>query len=631
MSKHHLPALALASGLLVACAAPQPLVTPTELATAEANGTLAALYNQARSELVGKDRNNKKDAPLFAQLDGIGRRLASELDADLRKQIEDARLLNSKLVPLDVLAGAKTGGEPMRTWEPSRHDVFNKDIARETATTEKAVRDVQAYLGKLTPTSYRKQMDALAQLQALTGDTRYGDQREATLRSVRAQFEQARNTDDFEKALVLLDELPRQDDTDATRIELQTRLFERRFNEALADDNPDEAYRLFDTLAKSPYFEQVKTRLGSTGNDMSNYFVALAANATAIGNIADAYRWFAQARNVRLKLDGKVEAVPEEKAFVDRMQRGHDAAKGAGLWGLAYGYLQLVNEFEPSRLSLPADVRAAEEQLAKASLRSAAVVPFTSAAGNADYSTAIATRITEHLFQNIPHDARIIAWDNKTASFDYVISGSIDEARVEGNESTTRKTQRVVTARNVMVRNPKYDEWLKLGERERRSVPQPVPQTVSDKQEDVSYNVTSLRKVAYFSVAFRVVEAATGKVQYTDSLTLRREFSAEGNEGVDLGEFQLPAKAATLPSDVEILNGLSNEASQEIGKRLAEQVGHLEQRFAAAGKQAAGNGNPIEAAQQYALATSVAQRKRIDDAEWRAELKRTTAASGYAR
>lgn len=624
------PTLLLCSALVAGCAGPKPLVTDAEIAAAEASNTLPSLYNQAKATLVGKDRNAKKNVPLYAQLDNIGRRLGSRLDYDLRRQLEAKRLSN-QLVPLAVLTEVQSSAESMRTWEPARFDVLNRELVKEVAATQKAIGEVEAQMAALPDGAYRKRMEQLRQLELLTGDTRHGEQREAMLRKVRGEFEQARATDNFEIALVLLDELPPGKDIEPTRLELQTRLFESKFNDFLAQDRPDDAYSLFDTLARSPYFDEVKGRIGPTARNLVTYFLALAANDTQSGNLALAYQRFSQARNVRLKLDGRVDPVPEEKPFVDRAYRGYEQARNEGRPGLAYGHLLLVQEFDPDRLNLGSELRAVEDETNNLSIRTATVQSFSKADGIADYAGALSTRITEALFQTIPEDIRIIAADNQATAVDYHINGSIDEARVEGTENKTRKTERVVTEQGVVSRNPKYDEWMRLPDRERRNTPPPPAQLVSDRKEDITYMVTSVRKVGYFSAAFRVVEAATGKVMYTDSVTVKREFTGEGNEGVSLGTYSLPAKTASVPTDIEILSQLSTAASQEIGKRLAVRIGDLEKRYADAGKQAAASGNNVDAATYYGYAVTTGSRKVVDTSAYRAELKRSAAASGYGR
>lgn len=619
------------AALLTSCSSAPPPITPADMSMAAKNGTLAALYNQVKASLAGKSPANKKDAIRFAQLDNIGRNLARPLDATLRKRMEDARM-NNKIVPRDVLTGVQTEGDQMRTWEPSRHEAFVKDIGRELAVTEKAIRDVEIYLQQQPENAWRKRMGALQQMALLTGDTRHSDAREAMLRSVRDNFAKARSTDDFETALTLLEELPPDETTAPTRIELQTRLFERRFNESLADGSPDDAYKLFQSLAESPYFADVKSRIDQTATDLANYFVALGANAAGTGNITDAYRWFSQARDIHIKLNGKSSMQPEEKPFVARIGKGHDAAAAEKLWGLALGYLHIVQEFDPYNATLARNLRTAEEEAVKLAIRSATIAPFANAAGNADYSSAIGARITENLYQSVANDVRFVAHNNTGGNtIDYVISGSVNEARVEVTENKNRKTIRAVTERDVMTRNPEYDAWLKLTDRVRKKTPQPIAQITSDRQEDITYNEIQLRKTGYFTVAFHILEASSGTVIYSDSLTLKRELAGDGNEGVELGQFILPAKVPALPTDVEILNQLSKEAAQEVSKRLTARLGDLEKRYAEAGKQAAQRDKLIEAAQNYAFAVIIAQRKNLDTAEYRRELKRLAASAGYAR
>ncbi len=616
---------------LVACSAPAPLVTPSDIASADATGNLPTLYNQVKSQLATRNRGDKKYAAQFAQLDSIGRTLTNRLDDDLRKRLENGKL-GTGLVPQSLLTELRTDADPMRQWQPARHDQFLRELDKYQTATTKAIDSLNTYMAGLPVTEFRKKQNALTQLAQVTGDEKYSTQRDTMIQGLRGEFEQARATDNFERALQLLDALPADDNTETTRLELQTQLSERRFNEALADDRPDEAYRWFDSLSKSSRFDVVKARIMPTANQMADYFVALAADAVTSGRTADAYRWFAQARDVHLKLDGRNNAIPEERPFVDRIYRGYDRAKTEGLWGLALGHLLIAQEFDPARQTLANDLRVANEQNNAVAIRSAAISPFSNASGSADYSGAVATNITGNLFKTIPNDVRIIAWDTaRNGGIDYNISGSIDEARVETNENTTRKSERVLTEKNAVSRNPRYDDWLKLSERERKRIPQPAPQLAADRYEDISYNVTELRKVGYFSVAFRIIEAASGKVVYTDKVTVKKDFADQGNEGVARGTFNLPAKSPKLPSDIEILNQLAAEASAEIGKRLTAQLGNLELRYAEAGKRAAAANTPVEAAQYYALAVTVAQRKGIDSAAFALELKRQAAASNYAR
>lgn len=623
-------AIALPALLLVGCAAQKPLFSPVDLANAERAGTLSNLYNQGKASLVGKDRSKKHQAPLFAELDAVGRKLSSELDNKLRGQMNAARL-PSGLLPMSRLSEIRGEAEPIRTWEQPRHEVLLKELEREMGATQKAIAEVEAKLGTLPEKAQSAQREALASLEQLTGDTRYGEQRNVMLSRLRAQYEEAIGTDQFDQALALLEELPVDENTASARLELQTRLFEKRFNDSLAENKPDEAYSLFVTLTDSPNFDSVKERIRPVGVDMANYFIALGSESLASGNIPESWRWFSQARNIRVKLTNDAETIAEEKPLIDRLQRGFDAAKADQAMGVALGYLFAIQELSPYHPTLARDMSTTAEEVNRKAIRSGRIAPFASASGSVDYSGAIATAVTEYLFQRIPEDLRIISGDTQGITVDYIISGSINEARIETNEQKTLKKMRVVTEKGVMRPNPKHDEWLKLSDRERKRTPQPPAQLPFDRQEDISFNVTQLQKVGYYSVAFRLVRAETGEVIYTDSLTLKRELADEGNEGVELGHFKLDAKAALLPPDIEILNQLTIEASKEIGQRLAAKAGGLERHYAEEAKAAAANGNAILAAERYAASVMVGRRKQVDINDELVALKQAAAASGYAR
>src|SRR5690606_36100088 len=104
------------------------LVTEAEIIIAEQTGNLSALYNRLNADLATRERDSRKWAPWFAQLDAIGRKLATQLDTSLRQRM-DASRLKSQIVPLNVLTDVEAAAAPMQTWEPARHDVFVKDVA----------------------------------------------------------------------------------------------------------------------------------------------------------------------------------------------------------------------------------------------------------------------------------------------------------------------------------------------------------------------------------------------------------------------------------------------------------------------------------------------------------------------
>jgi hypothetical protein len=141
------------------------------------------------------------------------------------------------------------------------------------------------------------------------------------------------------------------------------------------------------------------------------------------------------------------------------------------------------------------------------------------------------------------------------------------------------------------------------------------------RSEDVSIEVILYRKVGLFSVSYRVVDATTAKVVFTDSVRAKIQYEDTSSEGVELGDFKMEFKLASLPSDVEILSELADEASAKIGTELAEILKDPEMVYAEAGDRYVEEGNFAAAAAQYAYAIVLAERKDLEVGELRQSLR----------
>ena len=165
--------------------------------------------------------------------------------------------------------------------------------------------------------------------------------------------------------------------------------------------------------------------------------------------------------------------------------------------------------------------------------------------------------------------------------------------------------------------NPEHVAWMALKERERKKTPEPAATISRDITEDVKFDVTAVRKVGIISVSYRVVEASSGRVVFTDSLQDRQEFQDEGRQGVQLGDFKQETDFVELPPDIEILSGdkgLADKISDAIGKKLVDFLKNPEEQYeqeANAGRRARAitQGPPRKIA--YAIALREAKSKNV--------------------
>ena len=131
----------------------------------------------------------------------------------------------------------------------------------------------------------------------------------------------------------------------------------------------------------------------------------------------------------------------------------------------------------------------------------------------------------------------------------------------------------------------------------------------------MKFDVTAVRKVGIISVSYRVVEASSGRVVFTDSLQDRQEFQDEGRQGVQLGDFKQETDFVELPPDIEILSGdkgLADKISDAIGKKLVEFLQNPEEQYEQDASRAVEEGDFAEAARKVAYAIALRESKSKD-------------------
>ena len=181
--------------------------------------------------------------------------------------------------------------------------------------------------------------------------------------------------------------------------------------------------------------------------------------------------------------------------------------------------------------------------------------------------------------------------------------------------------------------NPEFTSWAQLSDRDRKKQPEPPRTIMRDVTEDVSIDITSVRKVGIISVSYSVVQANSGRVLLTDSIQTKQEFQDEGRQGVQLGDFKQETDFVELPPDIEILSGnggLADKISEEIGVRLVEFLENPEEQYAADAKRAEDEGDYVGAARNAAYAIILRESKEKDVGPLRGELKRYAMSSAGA-
>lgn len=652
------PCIALCLSVLVAlaCATDVGLVyTDQELATAEQSHELEALYERVAAELETLDPGGEAAANTRETLVRIGGRLAEKLERDIQQEFDSARL-ETGLIPRDALRRERERLNEMERWDPNRYEALAGQIEAELGRTENAIAESRSRLHSLKDEQVLERLRVLEALGELTGagseqQAQYVEERLSILDEMRSKAEAALAAEDLDEAqrvLKILEEAdPEAAVVDDHLVEVDAKVFERDFWSALEVGDPDAAFAAFQTLASSSSFEKVSPRLEGSADKMATYFSALAAGATEEERLADAYRWFVQAREIKRALGRDASSTtPEEDRFVARMRAEYREALEESRPGLAWGCLSVVEQLTPSSPDLRRQLRETRDAVVIAATRRLTAFPFKEAHdAGPQFGEAVAANVIQYLFEAIPQDLRIIEREELgdilrekeigrgegraeagLASADYLVQGDILEARVDTTEQGGRKTMRVVTEHEEKP-NPKHQMWLLLESDARKEMPEP-PETIAvPRKEDITIGVTVHRKVGIFSVSYRVIDAETARVIFADSLREKVEHEDESSEGVELGEFSMKFKLAELPSDIEILAQLADAVSLKIGQRLAEELKDPEVEYQTIAERHANEGNHTAASEQYAYAVALAERKGKPVDELRDKLRYSAVAS----
>jgi len=649
-------ALAAALGGLLACAltGPEPVVTPEELEQAEREESLESLYERVATELAALEPGSDAAARTREALDEVGRRLGARVARETRDRLEAARM-ESGLVPREALELERERIAPVERWDPDRFAELRAELDTELERTEEAIRARRERLARLGDDQALERLEVLEALGELSGagseaQSGYAEERLAILDEMRRRADEALRKEDLDEAQRVLKILQKAEPEAAVEdqlVEVDAKVFERDFWSALERGDADAAYEAFSTLAESTSFEAVRPRLEGSADKMARYFAAVAAEATEQGRLGDAYRWFVQAREIRAALGRPASGgVAEEKAFLGRMRAAYEKARAEERPGLAWGVLAVIDELSAETPKLRRQIRETREEVVARATRRLTALPFDEAEdARADFGEAVASKVIQHLFEDIPEDVRIIEREQladvlrekeiegdgevRLASANYLVQGDILEAKVDSVEQKGRKTQRVVTEVRE-VRNPKHEWWMGLDKDERKDTPEPQEFVEKEIREDISFDVTVHRKVGIFNVAYRLIDAQTAKVIFADSVREKVVHEDESREGIELGDFEMEFKLADLPSDIEILTELADTVSRSIGTRIAEVLESPENDYRDSAERYASEGNYAAASEQAAYAVVLSERKGKPVDGLRSDLRRYAVAASTA-
>lgn len=617
------------------CAESGPTFVVPANTQAAPQANLENLFEEIATQVSSAKPDSTRVAELNNQLAVVGGELAQRAAATARTRLSAVGRVDGK-VPLGALEREIGGLDTIRRYSASVHDQLQADLQREFDMTREAMDEREAQLASTGDDSPLERLNLLSELSALAGtgsekQVRYAEQRDALLKNVSQEAEEAIRNEDFEKAQDLLGIVQEVNPEDAVtrkkKCEVDGKVLSKRFSQTLESGRVSGSAQMLQDFSETDCFEEIKQQLSGSAASTAEAFAMLGQEAASSGRLGIAYERFRDAHVIQKLLLGQSDTLGNTRNFVAKVDREFQKAYEAEQYGLALGYLNVLTEFGEITPKLRQRVRKTREEVVRRAVRGVTAYPFAdSPTSAAKVGDAVASKVVQYIFQTIPSDVRIVereqlerileecqrvgnCTDLDTA--DFIVQGSILDAKVETTEKESNETRRVVTGNEAVV-NPDHVRWSQLSDRDRKKTAEPARTVSRDVTEDVTIQVTNVRKVGIISVSYRVIEANSGRVLFTDSIQTKQEFQDDGRQGIQLGNFIQETDFVELPPDIEILsgnNGLADKISEEIGIKLVEFLENPEAQYSKDAKRFENEGDFVAAATRAAYALILAENK----------------------
>jgi tetratricopeptide (TPR) repeat protein len=652
--------LLLVSILLASCAAAPPKYSRSDIAAATSREQQIALYEALEAELAISSKGTNADAYRVLKSD-LGKKLGMEESQRIRDELGRSTL-SSGAVPLDVISRAETAAEPIRGWDLSAYNDLTAELSQKRAASEGALAEEQALLARSSrlrdPVSH---VQTLGRINELHGDNAaasaaYETAFQETSEQLSSSGEQALQGGDFETALRDYESLKRLDPDypgiDRLIINSQSGIESSGFRRLLANGDIEGAYSAFVNLSGRDLSPAQKQEfVGPVGN-LADFFVEDAENKVRGRQYAGAYLAIKREMSIREWI-GEPSRIsgPTRAGFSSAMFDLAAASSALDRNGLEYGYLLLVQEFDPYYSSLDSRMRETRETVYDNAIRRVGAVTITSPdPAKQQIASQISAGVREYLMENIPEDVKILERDKledvkrergmsdeanergdrfkELESTDYLIEGDLLTAQVDEEVGNIKQRKRVVTG-EAEVTNPDFTAWIKEKGSRKADHPDAPPKTVMQAvEEDIVLNVEERRKYAEVGVAYRVIDTISAEHVHGDTVSRSQEASGKGQEGVQIGTFVQEAKMADVPSNMEMINELIDEVVDVMSRDLVAYLANPDGDYFENCKQLNAEDENVEAAELCANAVVLREYKELDNTDVVTWLKKVTLNSG---
>jgi len=576
---------------LVGCGGAKPvLLSQSDIATAETEGTLFELYQDLETKKLQAGRSELK------QLVVLQASVADKLVQLTRKTINKNVLKNRNsdgLVDLLTLANLSSEIKKLEAIKPEVYQQLNKQLQILVAETAQEIQILKDnWQGK--PSASIDGLENLLQIAKLAGKASteselYSKTRLSFIQSTAEQARLAYAKRMFNTSLELSQKGLKIDpgnlQFESMMTQSQMQLFEQGFRSAMEHAKPEKAYQSLMLVAEKPIIELIKHRMENSINLLTQYFANSARFAYQKDKLYDAYKAFKKGRQVQKILDRGVIGFPQERLFLDKVMLKTQSVEDN--LGIKYGLLILVHQFDPKYPNLNLQLEQIKQQLAKRATTKLNISDFKEVASSNSVIASVGRRVSKQLenmiFNKMGQQVIILSQHLDTSQNDLVVSelhglefsiqGDVLQAAIETTIHQGQRSKNVLTGIEK-VETQEYKKWSK---RKKGDAPQQYNERKT--MQEIFLKVEHIKKLAVLEISYRIVEPSSHKVILTQELLKEDSFKGETIAEMQKGLFKQPFKEAELPSDIKIMDQLARQISEQLGDALMQYLSNPERIF----------------------------------------------------